>query len=111
MKNIPEAIISRVLVDAFAKPEVAVSQILGKYDVWIEGVKTAGHWEIDRMVPLEKAGIPGCTIVIDEYLPQRQRLALSSGLPGLRIATVDSEKFMTNGASPKKKYGRRTGSF
>ena len=98
----PEAIISRVLIDAFAKPEVAVSQVLGKYDVWIEGVKTAGHWEIDRMAPLEKAGIPGVTISVDEYLPQRQRLALSSGLPGLRIATVSSEKFLTNGASPKR---------
>ncbi len=98
----PDAIISRVLVDAFAKPEKAVEQIVGKYDVWIEGVKTAGHWEIDRMSPLEKAGVPGVTIVVDEYLPQRKRLALVSGVPGLRIATVVTEKFMTNGALPKK---------
>lgn len=98
----PEASISRVLVDAFAKPEQSVEQILGKYDVWIEGVKTAGHWEIDRMAPLEKAGIPGVTIVVDEYILQRKRLAEASGLPGLRIATVNTDKFMTNGASPKK---------
>jgi len=98
----PSVIISRVYIDAFAKPEKAVEQIVGKYDVWIEGVKTAGHWEIDRMAPLEKAGVPGVTITIDEYLPQRRRLAIVSGLPGLRIATVSSEKFLTNGASPKK---------
>jgi len=98
----PEAIISRVYIDAFAKPEEAVAQIAGKYDVWIEGVKTAGHWEIDRMAPLEKAGIPGVTITIDEYLPQRKRLAETHGLPGLRIVPVSSEKFLTNGASPKK---------
>lgn len=98
----PSAIISRVLIDAFAKPETAVEKILGKYDVWIEGVKTAGHWEIDRMSPLEKAGVPGITICVDEYLPQRRRLAVVSGLPSLRITTVSSEKFLTNGALPKK---------
>jgi len=98
----PSAIISRVFISAFDKPEWAAEQVVGKYDVWIEGVKTAAHWEIDRMAGLEKAGVPGATIVVSEYLPQRRRLATANGVPGLRIATVDTEKFFTHGDIPKK---------
>jgi hypothetical protein len=98
----PTAIVSRVQIGFMDKPEKLVEKVLGNYDVWIEGVKTSGAWEMDRLAALEKAGVPGVTISIEDLVAQRRRLATVNGLPGLRIVALSSEKFFTNETSPEK---------
>ena len=98
----PTATISRVQIGFMDKPEKLVEKVAGNYDVWLEGVKTSGAWEMDRLAALEKAGVPGVTISIDELAPQRRRLAAMNGMPALRIATLSAERFFTTERSCEK---------
>jgi len=77
-------------------------ELKDKCDVWIAGLHTTAAWEFDDEVPLEKAGIPGVVVSVDELIPQRKRLATVNGLPGLRVAGINAEKFYTNELSRDK---------
>jgi len=77
-------------------------ELKDKCDAWIAGLHTTAAWEFDDEVPLEKAGIPGVVVSIDELIPQRKRLATVNGLPGLRVAGIDAEGFYTNELSREK---------
>jgi len=94
LKKYPKITTSEGRVGPFpgkTRPE----DIKGKADLWITGVKTSASWEFDDESEFEKAGIPGITISLDEYVPQRKRLALVCGLPGLRVVGINTEKFYT----------------
>jgi hypothetical protein len=72
------------------------------FDAWIEGVKTSGAGRVDNEAKLEKMGIPGVTITVDDLLPQRKRLAECNGLPGIRIITVPAETYFVCECRPEK---------
>jgi len=72
------------------------------FDAWVEGVKTSGAGRVDNEAKLEKMGIPGVTVVVDDLLPQRKRLAECNGLPGIRIVTVPAEKYFVCECKPEK---------
>ena len=76
----------------------------GKYDfdAWIEGVKTSGGARVDNEAKLEKMGIPGVTVTVDDLLPQRKRVAECNGLPGIRIVTVPAESYFVCECKPEK---------
>lgn len=72
------------------------------FDAWVEGVKTSGAGRVDNEAKLEKMGIPGVTVVVDDLLPQRKRLAECNGLPGIRIVTVPAETYFVCECKPEK---------
>lgn len=72
------------------------------FDAWIEGVKTSGGGRVDNEAKLEKMGIPGVAITVDDLLPQRKRIAESNGLPGIRIVTVPAETYFVCECKPEK---------
>ena len=71
------------------------------FDAWVEGVKTSGAGRVDNEAKLEKMGIPGVTVVVDDLLPQRKRLAECNGLPGIRIITVPAETYFVCECKPE----------
>jgi hypothetical protein len=72
------------------------------FDAWIEGVKTSGGARVDNEAKLEKIGIPGVTVTVDDLLPQRKRVAECNGLPGIRIVTVPAETYFVCECRPEK---------
>jgi hypothetical protein len=72
------------------------------FDAFIEGVKTSGAGRVDNEAKLEKMGIPGVTITVDDLLPQRKRLAECNGLPNIRIVTVPAETYFVCECKPEK---------
>ncbi|MBN1830993.1 MAG: twin-arginine translocation signal domain-containing protein, partial [Deltaproteobacteria bacterium] len=72
------------------------------FDAFIEGVKTSGAGRVDNEARLEKMGIPGVTITVDDQLPQRKRLAETNGLPNIRIVTVPAETYFVCECKPAK---------
>ncbi len=72
------------------------------FDAWVEGVKTSGAGRVDNEAKLEKMGLPGVTVVVDDLLPQRKRLAECNGLPGIRIVTVPAETYFVCECKPEK---------
>ncbi len=72
------------------------------FDAFIEGVKTSGAGRVDNEAKLEKMGIPGVTITVDDQLPQRKRLAETNGLPNIRIVTVPAETYFVCECKPEK---------
>ncbi len=71
------------------------------FDAWIEGVKTSGGGRVDNEAKLEKMGIPGVSITVDDLLPQRIRIAECNGLPGIRIVTVPAETYFVCECKPE----------
>ncbi len=72
------------------------------FDAWVEGVKTSGAGRVDNEAKLEIMGIPGVTVVVDDLLPQRKRLAECNGFPGIRIVTVPAETYFVCECKPEK---------
>jgi hypothetical protein len=71
------------------------------FDAWIEGVKTSGDAKADNAAELEKMGIPGVSITVDDLLLQRKRVAECNGLPGMRLVTVPAEKYFVCECKPE----------
>jgi hypothetical protein len=65
-------------------------------------VKTSGGGRVDNEAKLEKMGIPGVTITVDDLLPQRKRVAECNGLPGIRMVTVPAETYFVCECKPEK---------
>ena len=72
------------------------------FDAWIEGIKTSGGARVDTEAKLEKMGIPGVTVIVDDLLPQRKRVAECNGLPGIRIVAVPAETYFVCECRPEK---------
>ena len=78
------------------------NEIRANYDIFFEGVKSTGSARHDICAALEKLGMPGVHFTVGELLPQRLRVALTNGVPTIRIVSLNSRAcFASEGKKEK----------
>ena len=82
--------------------QVDVAAIRENYDIFFEGVKTTGSARRDVCAQLEKMGMPGVHFTVAELLPQRLRVALTNGVPTIRIVNLDTRAVFASEDKPEK---------
>ncbi len=76
--------------------------IKDNYDIFFEGVKTTGSARHDICAALEKLGMPGVHFTVEELLPQRLRVALTNGVPTIRIVNLDTRAVFASEGKQEK---------